>query len=180
MPKRVAVVGVTRTQGGSAISALQDDPSYSLLALTRSVNNEKSKVLLSKGIEVVAADLNDTDSLIKAFKGESIIFAVTGFYEPFYRVGVEKAMGLEYQQGSNIAYAASQTSILEHYIRGTLLDARKLWRRSLRPHFDNKARVDELIKNDRSLPPKTVCRFLCNNPQLPSFNPFLRWKLLSY
>lgn len=131
MPKRVAVVGVTRTQGGSAISALQEDPSYSLLALTRSVNNEKSKVLLSKEIEVVAADLHDTDSLIKAFEGASIIFAVTDFYEPFSRVGAEKAMGLEYQQRSNLAYAASQTSILGHYIWSTLLDARKLWRRSI-------------------------------------------------
>ncbi|GCB22902.1 NmrA-like family domain-containing protein 1 [Aspergillus awamori] len=175
MPKIVAIVGATGTQGGAVISALEGNPSFQIRALTRNTNSEKAKDLASRGIEVVAADLNDESSLVKAFANVSIIYAVTNFFEPFATVGPEAAMEIEYQQGVNLAQAASQTPSLELYIWSTLPDSRTLSSGAVVvPHFAAKARVDEFIKQDQVLLSKTVflwVTFYTSNLFYPPFAP---------
>ncbi|RDH18606.1 HSCARG dehydrogenase [Aspergillus niger ATCC 13496] len=175
MPKIVAIVGATGTQGGAVISALEGNPSFQIRALTRNTNSEKAKDLASRGIEVVAADLNDESSLVKAFADVSIIYAVTNFFEPFATVGPEAAMEIEYQQGVNLAQAASQTPSLELYIWSTLPDSRTLSSGAVVvPHFAAKARVDEFIKQDQVLLSKTVflwVTFYTSNLFYPPFAP---------
>jgi len=96
MAKLAVIVGATGTQGNSVIGALLKDPSYKIRAITRNPSGEKGKALSAQGVEVVAADLNDEASLVKAFSGASVIFGVTDFFEPFARTDAEEAMKVEY------------------------------------------------------------------------------------
>jgi len=77
----LVVFGATGKQGGSIIRYVLDDPSlssrYAIRAITRNTSNPAAKALTSKGVEVVAADLDDTPSIPKALKGATFIFAMT-------------------------------------------------------------------------------------------------------
>lgn len=48
-------------------AALQDG-TYKVRAVTRNVNSEKAKALAARGVEVVTADINSEQSLVKAFE----------------------------------------------------------------------------------------------------------------
>jgi uncharacterized protein YbjT (DUF2867 family) len=56
---------------------------YKVRAVTRNVNSDKAKALAARGVELVTANLNDEESLIKAFDVSvafllaSIIFSLT-------------------------------------------------------------------------------------------------------
>jgi hypothetical protein len=157
MAKLAVIVGATGSQGSSVVRALLKDPSYKIRAITRNPSSEKGKALSAQGVEVVAADLNNEASLVKAFSGASVIFGVTDFFEPFGKADAEEAMKVEYGQGVNIASAASKTSTLEHFIWSTLPDARKISNGEyVIPHFDAKARIDAYIKENKSLLSKTT------------------------
>ncbi len=67
-PKIVVVFGATGTQGGSVVTALLKNPSYTVRAATRNITSQKSKELVSKGAEVVYADIDDYDSVVNVLK----------------------------------------------------------------------------------------------------------------
>ncbi|KAJ2843741.1 hypothetical protein J3B02_005176, partial [Coemansia erecta] len=83
MTTTVAIIGATGLQGGSVLKSLYATGKYKIRALTRNPSRESAKQLLNKypGIEVEAADLDDTESLRKAFKDIDIIFGVTQFFQ---------------------------------------------------------------------------------------------------
>jgi uncharacterized protein YbjT (DUF2867 family) len=88
------------------------------VAITRNANSDKAKALESKGAELVTADQNDLESLVKAVKGANVIFGVTDFLTA---QSIEK----ETAQGFNILHAAESTlDTLEAYIWSNLPDAR--------------------------------------------------------
>ncbi len=62
------VVGATGAQGGSVINSALKSGLYHVRAITRSTDSEKAQALTARGVEVVAANLDDEDSLIKAFE----------------------------------------------------------------------------------------------------------------
>ena len=66
MSKLITVFGATGTQGGSVVEALLQDKSLRIRGVTRNASSEAAKSLASKGVEVVTANLNDEDSLVKA------------------------------------------------------------------------------------------------------------------
>lgn len=68
MSKLLTVVGGTGTQGQSLVNAALKDGSYKIRVLTRNPSSDKAKALTSNGIEVVKADVNDAESLVKAFE----------------------------------------------------------------------------------------------------------------
>lgn len=68
MSKLLTVVGATGTQGLSLIDAALKDGSYRVRGLTRNPSSEKAKNLSLRGVEVVKADINDEESLVKAFQ----------------------------------------------------------------------------------------------------------------
>src|SRR5436309_2780107 len=107
--KIISVVGATGVQGRSVIDALLKDGTYSIRAITRNPDSNTAKTLASQGVQVVKADANDVASLTEAFKGSSVIYAVTDFFEPFAKYGPEKATEIEVQQGINLAKAAAAT-----------------------------------------------------------------------
>ena len=56
---------------------------FTVRALTRKVDSEKAKVLEEAGATVVAADLDQRDSLERAFSGAYGAFCLTNFWEHF-------------------------------------------------------------------------------------------------
>src|SRR5688500_5088781 len=142
--KIIAVTGATGTQGGGLVRAILADPNsgFAVRAITRDPNKDTAKALAAAGAEVVKGDLDDVESLKKAFAGAHGVYGVTNFWEHF---SGEK----EITQAKNIAEAAKAAGA-KHVIWSTLEDTRKLmWPDDKRmpmlqgkyrvPHFDAKA-----------------------------------------
>ena len=146
--KVIAVVGATGAQGGGLVRAIMNDPGsgFTARALTRDVNSDKAKALAKLGAEVTAANLDDVESLAKAFAGAHGVFCLTNFWEHF---SPEK----EYAQVKAQAMAAKQAGV-RHAIWSTLEDTRKwvpladsrmptLMGKYKVPHFDAKGEADQ-------------------------------------
>src|SRR5690348_9746601 len=83
MPKKIiAVIGATGSQGSGLVRAIQNDRAgeFSARAVTREVNSDKAKELAKLGAEVVAADIDDVESLKRAFEGAHGAYCVTFFW----------------------------------------------------------------------------------------------------
>lgn len=100
--------------------AILEDPSspFSCRAITRDPDKANAKALGSQGAEVVKADLDDVESLKRAFAGAHGVYAVTNFWEHF---SAEK----EKAQAKNIADAARAAGV-NHIVWSTLEDTRTL------------------------------------------------------
>lgn len=176
MSKLIVVVGATGMQGVGVIDALATSDGWKILGLTRNIQSEKAKALAERGIEMKVADVDEEESLIKAFHGAHAIFGITDFYEPFASgVGPRKAMEIEYNRGVAIANAASKTTTLETFFWSTLPAAREITQGKHHvPHFDAKGDVDAYIKKDPVLVTKTIfllTGFYASNFNYPPFTP---------
>src|SRR4051812_44709552 len=69
--KIIAVVGATGAQGGGLVRAITADKHgpFVARAITRDVNSDKARALVALGAEVVAGDVDDAESLRRAFDG---------------------------------------------------------------------------------------------------------------
>ena len=145
--KIIAVVGSTGSQGGGLVQAILSDPNggFAARAITRDPAKDKAKAMAAQGAEVVAANIDDVESLKKAFAGAYGVYGVTNFWEHF---SGEK----EKAQAKNIAEAAKAAGV-KHVIWSTLEDTRKLMAADDKrmpilqekyrvPHFDAKAEAD--------------------------------------
>lgn len=81
MSKLLVIFGITGNQGGSIADFVLRDPDLSTQYKIRGVTRDPSKPaaleLVAKGIEIVAGDLNDTQSIKKAVEGAHTVFAIT-------------------------------------------------------------------------------------------------------
>lgn len=148
--KIIAVKGATGAQGGGLVDAILNDPEGGFIprAVTRNTNSDKAKNLSEKGVEVVQADLDDVESLKKAFEGAYGAFCVTNYWE---LLSPEK----EIAQAKNLAEAAKAAGV-SHAIWSTLEDSRKwvplsndsmptLMNKYKVPHFDAKGESDKFF-----------------------------------
>jgi uncharacterized protein YbjT (DUF2867 family) len=148
--KIIAVVGATGAQGGGLVRAILADPDgpFTARALTRDVDSEKARALAAGGAEVVAADVDDEQSLARAFEGAYGAFCVTFFWDHF---SPEK----ELTQAGNMARAAKRAGV-QHAIWSTLEDSRTfipldddrmptLMGKYKVPHFDAKGEANQLF-----------------------------------
>ena len=174
--KIITVVGATGNQGGGVLSAFLGNPDYQIRATTRRPSSDSAKELTAKGVEVVSADINDVESLKAAFAGSHIIYAITDFFEPFFKLGPKEGMEIEIQQGINLARAASATPTLEHYIWSTLPDVSAITGGKYPvPHFVGKNRIDAFIRSDKELLKKTTFLWITwyhSNYTTPIFTPY--------
>ena len=149
--KTIAVVGATGAQGGGVVRAILNDASggFTARAITRNVNSDKAKELAKLGAEVIAADVDDVESLKRAFTDAYGAFCVTFFWEHF---SPEK----EFAQAQAMAKAAKHAG-LEHVIWSTFEDTRKwvplsdnrmptLMGKYKVLHFDAKGEADEVFR----------------------------------
>jgi uncharacterized protein YbjT (DUF2867 family) len=145
--KIIAVVGATGAQGGGLVRAILADPQggFAVRAITRNTASDKAQALAALGAEVVAADVNDEGSLVKAFEGAYGAFCVTFFWE---HLSAER----EKQEARNMASAAAKAGVA-HAIWSSLEDTRlsmsiddprmpTLHDRYKVPHFDAKGESD--------------------------------------
>jgi uncharacterized protein YbjT (DUF2867 family) len=148
--KIIAVTGATGAQGGGLVRAILADKSgdFAARAITRKPTGEKAQALAKQGVEVVAADLDDAASLVKAFEGAYGVFGLTNFWE---HLSPEK----ETAQGQALAQASKQAGI-KHAIWSTFEDTRKtfplddprmptLKGKYKVPHFDAKAEANHFF-----------------------------------
>lgn len=150
--KTIAVLGATGAQGGGLVRAITHEPAsgFGVRALTRDTGSAKAKALSALGAEVVAADLDDVESLKRAFAGCYGAFCLTNFWEHF---SPEK----ELAQAKALAQAAKHAGV-SHVVWSTLEDTRRwvplndqrmptLMGKYKVPHFDAKGEADaEFIK----------------------------------
>lgn len=154
--KTIAVIGATGAQGGGLVRAILDDPDggFAVRAITRNPDSDQAKALKDLGAEVVRADLDDLDSLKRAFRGAYGAFCVTNFWEHF---SPEK----ELEQATNMAEAAKDGG-LRHVVWSTLEDTRDwvpldddrmptLMGRYKVPHFDAKGEANRAF-TERGVP----------------------------
>ncbi len=148
--KIIAVVGATGAQGGGLVRAILADPNggFAVRALTRDVNSAKAKELAALGAEVVAANVDDSGSLARAFAGAYGAYCVTFFWDHF-------SPDKEIAQVQAMASAAKAAGV-KHVIWSTLEDTRlhvplddnrmpTLQGKYKVPHFDAKGASDHLF-----------------------------------
>jgi len=117
--KIIAVVGATGSQGSGLVRAILNDPAggFSVRAITRDVNSPKAKEFARLGAEVVAGDIDEVESLKKAFKGSYGAFCVTFYWA---HMSPER----EIANAKSLATAAKAAGV-QHAIWSTLEDVRK-------------------------------------------------------
>jgi len=148
--KIIAVVGATGAQGGGLVRAIQSDPQagFRARALTRDVNSPKARELSRIGAEVVAADVDDRQSLSRALRGAYGAYCVTFFWA---HLAPEK----EILEARAMAEAARE-NLVKHVIWSTLEDTRRwvpldddrmptLMGKYKVPHFDGKGEADSVF-----------------------------------
>jgi len=142
--KIIAVMGATGAQGGGLVRAILNDKSgaFTARALTRDVNSDKARALAAQGAEVVAVDLDDPESLKRAYAGAHGAYCVTFFWAHF---SPEKELA-----GARAMAQAAKHAGVRHVIWSTFEDTRKwvplndnrmptLMGKYKVPHFDSKA-----------------------------------------
>jgi uncharacterized protein YbjT (DUF2867 family) len=150
--KVIAVIGATGAQGGGLVRAILADPNggFTARAITRDVNSEKAKELARLGAEVVAANVDDVESLKRAFKGAYGAYCVTFFWD---HLSAER----EKAQGIALAQAAKAAGV-QHAIWSTFEDTRKfiplndnrmptLQEKYKVAHFDAKSEADQAFRD---------------------------------
>jgi uncharacterized protein YbjT (DUF2867 family) len=148
--KLLAVVGATGAQGGSLARAILGDANsaFAVRAITRKIDSDKAKALKKLGAEVVAADLDDVESVKRAFDGAHGAFCVTNYWEYF-------SPEREFSQANHMAKAAKHAG-LKHVVWSTLEDTRRwvpvsdnrmptLMGNYKVPHFDAKGEADHIF-----------------------------------
>jgi len=146
----ITIFGATGAQGGGLARAiLQDNSSpFGVRAVTRDITSDKAKELARLGAELVAADIDDRQSVENALKGAYGAFFVT-FFWAHYSAEKEKA------EAAIFAGTAKQAD-LKHVIWSTLEDTREyiplsddrmptLQGQYKVPHFDGKGESDKLF-----------------------------------
>lgn len=127
---------------------------FAVRAITRDINSDKAKELARLGAEVVAADIDDIESVKRAFKGAYGAYCVTFYW-------AHMSPDKEIAQAKAMAEAAKATGV-KHVIWSTLDDTRKwvplsdnrmptLMSKYKVPHFDAKGEADHFF-SDLGLP----------------------------
>ncbi|KAH7130090.1 hypothetical protein B0J11DRAFT_522400 [Dendryphion nanum] len=176
-PKIIAVTGATGSQGGGVVNVMKKVPGWKVRAITRNTESEAAKKLAAEGIEVVQASFDDEDSLVKAFKDVTAIYAVTNWWEHLFQGKSQDEAGeIEEKQGMNIARAAAATWTLENFIWSTTPSAKRQFNgKHLTPHMDYKANVDARIKSELpTLAAITTYLYFGYYPQNMAFFPLLK------
>jgi uncharacterized protein YbjT (DUF2867 family) len=129
--KTVTIAGGTGTLGYHIAEAFLNDGSYDVKILRRKpeTENEKAKLLASKGAEIVHADYDQKDDLVKVLKGTDVFVSVvsgsTGGTSRFYdnqipllvaakEASVKRFIPSEF--GSEVKYVCFLSFLLNAYL----------------------------------------------------------------
>ena len=145
--KIIAVAGATGAQGGGLVRAIQADQSgaFTARAITRNPESEAAQKLKALGAEVVQGDLEDPDSIERAFRGADGAYCVTFYW-------AHMSPDRELTEARTLANAAQREGV-KHVVWSTLEDTRRwvpiesdqmptIHKRYKVPHFDVKGEAD--------------------------------------
>ncbi|UXN60126.1 NmrA/HSCARG family protein [Phyllobacterium zundukense] len=130
--RSILVTGATGQQGGAVAHALLSR-GHRVKALTRKPDGDNARRLASAGAEVVAGDLGDATSVLRAANDVDTMFLMGNSYE----AGVEE----ETRQGILAADAAKAAGV-GHLIYSSVADADK---KTGIPHFESKYLVEKHV-----------------------------------
>jgi uncharacterized protein YbjT (DUF2867 family) len=130
----ITVIGATGQQGSAVVDALREQGA-AVRAVTRNPKSDAAAGLVKQGAEVVAADLNDRDSVRRAFDGAEAAFVMTTFAVPDGTDG-------EVVQGRTIAAAAEDAQV-PFLVYSSVGGAE---RETGIPHFESKRRIEEALQ----------------------------------
>ncbi len=150
----IAIMGATGMQGGGLARAILGDrkSKFAVRAITRDANSDKAKELARLGAEVVTADIDDPESLKRAFSGAYGAYCVTFYW-------AHMSPDKELAEAKALAEAAKAAG-LKHVIWSTLDDTRKwiplgdtrmptLMGKYKVPHYDAKGEADHFFRDLR-------------------------------
>jgi uncharacterized protein YbjT (DUF2867 family) len=129
----VVITGATGRQGGAVIRHMQPR-GWRLRALTRNPRGTAALDLAGRGVEVVAGDLDDLDSLEAALTGAYGVYSV----QDFWTVGARR----EVAQGKSLAVAAKKARIA-HFVYSSVGGAE---RNSGIDHWETKWQIEQYIR----------------------------------
>lgn len=132
MEKIILIFGATGNQGGAVVNAMLNT-NFKIRAVSRNPNNEKSKSLTNKGIDVVKADFEDEASLHDAMKGVYGVYSIQNFMQG----GSKK----EIVHGKLVANVAKKAGV-EHFVYSSVGGAE---RNTGIDHFDSKWIIEKHI-----------------------------------
>src|SRR5215469_2893759 len=117
--KVIAVVGATGAQGGGLVRSILNDRNgpFKVRALTRDVRSDKARALAAFGAELVKGDVDDVESLKRAFAGAHAAYCVTFYWAHF-------SPERELAEARAMAQAAKHAGV-KHVIWSTIEDTRK-------------------------------------------------------
>ncbi|RUS15650.1 hypothetical protein BC937DRAFT_92184 [Endogone sp. FLAS-F59071] len=158
--KLITVIGITGKQGGAVAKHLLQS-GFKVRGLTREVSTPKAKSWAEKGVEIVAADLDDVESLKSAFQGTYGVFLVTA--NPT-SLGPKN----ETKYGKNAADASKFASV-QHFVFSSVGNASEA---PNVPHFQSKYLIERYIADELRLP-HTIIRpaFFYENYDKAGFTP---------
>ncbi|KAJ7176976.1 NAD(P)-binding protein [Mycena filopes] len=143
----ITIFGATGCQGSAVVNAVLADGSYTPRAVSRNPGSAACKALRARGVEVVAGNLFDQESLKIAMRGTDAVFGVTNFWDPeIYPANLE-GKG-EIFQGQNLVDAAKYVGV-KFFIWSSLPNSTKE-SKGLFPnvwHLENKAIIEEYLKS---------------------------------
>ncbi|GAA3017575.1 NmrA/HSCARG family protein [Streptosporangium longisporum] len=129
----IAVIGATGQQGGGVVDALLARK-QAVRALVRDADATRARALRARGVEVVAADQENGDSLRRALTGVAALFLMTTFE------GADGVEG-EVRRGVTVADAAAHAGV-PHVVYSSVGGAE---RATGIPHFESKRRVERRL-----------------------------------
>jgi uncharacterized protein YbjT (DUF2867 family) len=129
----IAVIGATGQQGGSTVDALLARK-QAVRALVRDTESAGAGALRARGVEVVAADQENGESLQRALVDVAALFFVTTFQ------GADGTEG-ETRRGVTVADAAARAGV-PHVVYSSVGGAE---RATGIPHFESKYRVEQRL-----------------------------------
>jgi uncharacterized protein YbjT (DUF2867 family) len=127
------VVGATGRQGGATVRAMLG-AKIPVRALARRTDSDAARALGELGAGLVAADIDDPESLRTAFTGVDAVFAMT-------TPGYDQRTDIEVRQGHTIADAAAAAGV-PRVVYSSVGGAE---RHTGIPHFDSKRDVEEYL-----------------------------------
>ncbi|KAJ6783520.1 hypothetical protein PWT90_02051 [Aphanocladium album] len=161
MTKTIVVLGATGNQGGSVAGTFLQNSEWHVRAVTRNASSAKAESLRSRGAEVVEADLDDRESLERAFAGAHAIFAfsdtlsilaagpASADIKPLPEQNLMAwAAACELRQLKNAVDAAARVPTLERLVVSVLQNVSRLsgGKYTQVYHFDSKAEAEEYAR----------------------------------
>jgi len=136
--KIVTVFGATGAQGGSVVDHLLASGEFKVRGVTRDLKSAAAEALTKKGVEVVAGNLLEPETVKKAVAGSYGVFAVTLTWG--------EQFGKEYDIVKNLIDIAKEAKVT-HFVWSTLpnIDVESKGKYKFNG-FTDKARVDDYLK----------------------------------